>query len=422
MAEKQKNWAGNYEFSTTNLHHPTSIEEIQALMKNSRKVKVLGTRHSFNHIADSDDVHISLNHFNNVVALDTERCTVTVEAGMRYGELGVYLNAQGFAIHNMASLPHITIIGAVSTATHGSGAKNGSLATAVSGLEFVTGNGDIVTLSREIDGEQFNGAVVGLGGIGVVTKITLDIMPRFDMQQYVYLNLPAAQMVENWDAILASAYSVSIFTDWQTENHNQIWLKMLVTDDTPIEEKPEFFGAARATKRYHPIGEMAADNCTEQMGIRGSWHERLSHFTMDAIANEGNDLQAEYFVSRQNALEAFKVMSELRATLAPVIAISEIRMIAADDLWMSPYYKQDSVAIHFSWQRDLPGVLQVLPIIEERLAPFAPRPHWGKLFTMPAKDIQSRYEKLADFRQLLQHYDPQGKFRNAFLDEYIFGD
>jgi xylitol oxidase len=422
MAEKQKNWAGNYEFSTTNLHHPTSIEEIQALVKNSRKVKVLGTRHSFNHIADSNDVHISLGQFNNVVALDRERLTVTVEAGMRYGELGVYLDSEGFAVHNMASLPHITIIGAVSTATHGSGAKNGSLATAVSGLEFITGNGDVVTLSREKDGEQFNGAVVGLGGIGVVTKITLDIMPRFDMQQYIYLNLPAAQMADNWDAILDSAYSISVFTDWQSEHHAQIWLKSRVTDAIPFAEQAEYYGATRATKRYHPIGEMAADNCTEQMGIRGSWHERLSHFTMDAIANEGNDLQAEYFVSRQNALAAFKVMSELRETLAPVIAISEIRTIAADNLWMSPYYKQDSVAIHFSWQRDLPGVLQVLPLIEERLAPFEARPHWGKLFTMPAKAIQSRYERLADFRQLLSHYDPQGKFRNAFLDEYIFAD
>jgi alditol oxidase len=421
MAEKQLNWAGNYEFSTTNVHYPTSVEEIQALVKNSRKVKVLGTRHSFNHIADSEDVLISLRNFNNLVALDRERQTVTVEAGMRYGELGVYLDSEGFAVHNMASLPHITIIGACSTATHGSGAKNGSLATAVSRLEFVTADGEIVTLSREKDGEQFNGAVVGLGGLGVVTKLTLDIMPRFDMRQEIYLNIPLTQVADNWDEILDSAYSTSIFTDWQTENHNQIWLKTLVVDDTPFEEKPEFFGGTRATKRYHPVADLSAEHCTEQLGIRGSWHDRLPHFTMAAMSNEGNDLQAEYFVPRHHALEAFKVMSELRATLAPVIAISEIRMIAADNLWMSPYYKQDSVAIHFSWQRDLPSVLQVLPIIEERLAPFAARPHWGKLFTMPAKDIQSRYEKLADFRQLLQHYDPQGKFRNAFLDEYIFG-
>lgn len=422
MTEKQKNWAGNFEYSATNLHLPKSVEDVQAIVKNSNKVKGLGKRHSFNHIADSAEDILSLKQLDQVLSLDAHRQTVTVEAGITYGQLSEYLNGEGFALHNMASLPHISVIGACSTATHGSGDKNGNLATAISALEFVTADGEIVPLSREQNKEQFQGAVVGLGAIGVVTKVTLDIMLRFDMRQDVYLNLPLSQLVAHVDDILSSAYSVSLFTNWQGEHINQVWLKSRISDDVPWLGKPEFFGATQASRPVHPLEEMSAENCTEQMGITGSWQDRLPHFRMDFIASKGDELQSEYFVAREHAASAIKAMSQLGEHFAPLLFASEIRTIAADDLWMSTCYKQDSIALHFTWKRDWSALQKVLPLIEEQLAPYNARTHWGKMFTMPPDQVQAHYEKLADFRALLNHYDPQGKFRNAFLDKYIFGE
>jgi xylitol oxidase len=422
MIENRNNWAGNYEYAATALHVPQSVEQIQELVARCNKVKALGTRHSFNTIADTDADMISLQHLNRIVALDRERLTVTVEAGARYGEISDYLHREGFALHNLASLPHISVAGACATATHGSGVANGNLATAVSALEIVTANGAIVALSREQDGDQFLGAAVGLGGLGVVTKLTLDIQPTFNMRQNLYENLPLSQLETAFDAVMSSAYSVSLFTDWRDETINQVWLKRRIVDNELGAAQPVVFGATLATRNLHPIGDLSAENCTEQMGVPGAWHERLPHFRMNFTPSSGEELQSEYFVPRDAAYAAMSAVNQLGDRIAPHLLISEIRTIAADNLWMSPCYQQDSVAIHFTWKRDWLAVSKVLPLIEDRLAPFNARPHWGKLFTLSPHRLQSRYEKLADFQQLLRHYDPHGKFHNAFLETYIFGE
>src|SRR5215212_3574935 len=190
MLENRRNWAGNYTYSAARFHAPETVEQLQELVSRSSKLRALGSRHSFNGIADTTEDQISMEHFDQVLALDRERGTVTVEAGIKYGQLGQYLHSQGYALHNMASLPHISLAGACATATHGSGDDNGNLAIAVAALEMVTANGDVVVLSRDQHPEQFPGAVVGLGGLGVVTKMTLDMVPMFAMQQEVYENLP----------------------------------------------------------------------------------------------------------------------------------------------------------------------------------------------------------------------------------------
>ncbi len=418
--ETHQNWAGNLTYSAARLHHPTSVAEIQAIVRQSRKVKALGSRHSFNTIADTSDDLISLDRLNRVVALDPQQRTVTVEAGMKYGELGVYLHDAGYALHNMASLPHISVAGACATATHGSGDTNGNLATAVAALEIVTGEGEVTTLSREHDGETFQGAVVGLGGLGIVTKVTLDIGPTFTVRQEVYETLPRVALEEHLDEIMSSAYSVSLLTDWQNDRVNLVWLKRQVTDDTPANVAAALFGAKLALADRHPIAELSAENCTPQMGVPGPWHERLPHFRMGFTPSAGEELQTEYFVPRQHAVAALRAVTALREQLKPLLQISEIRTVAADTLWMSPCYRQPCVALHFTWWKDWPAVRQFLPTLEESLAPFDARPHWGKLFTIPAARVQALYPKLPDFRRLLQSYDPQGKLRNAFLDTYIF--
>ena len=415
----RKNWAGNYEYKAENLYSPKSVEEVQALVKKLDKQKALGSCHCFNNIADSPMNQISTQNLNKVISIDEKANTMTVEAGARYGQFAPQLDKKGFALHNLASLPHISVAGACSTATHGSGVKNGNLATAVRGLEFVNANGDVVNLSRDKDGETFNGAVVGLGALGIITKVTLDIQKTYQVRQDLFQDLPLQSLKDHFDEILSSGYSVSLFTDWQNQNISQVWIKRRVEADT----KPmaaDFYGAKAATKNLHPITKLSAENCTEQMGVAGPWYERLPHFKMGFTPSSGEELQTEYFIPRENALDAILALEKKGSLIFPQLMITEIRTIAADNYWMSPCYKQDCVAIHFTWKQNPAEVILILPVLEAELAPFNPRPHWGKVFTMAPLVIHERYEKLPDFLQLIKNYDPQGKFRNAYLDLNIY--
>ncbi len=414
------NWAGNLSYGTDHLHEAASVEQIRSFLRSEDKVKVLGTRHCFNSIADSRYNLLSLKPLHEVVALDATARTVTVDAGITYGQLCPHIDSKGFALHNLASLPHISIAGAASTATHGSGERNGNLATAISALEIVTAAGDVVKLSRKADGEVFRGAVVGLGALGVITRITLDIQPTYQVRQFVYEDMPLAQMKDNFDRIQASGYSVSLFTDWQNRRIQEVWIKSRIGDGQPFAAPPEFFGAKLATRNLHPIAELSAENCTEQMGVPGPWYDRLPHFRMGFTPSAGKELQSEYFVSRANAIDAILAVERLRDQVTPHLLISEIRTIAADDLWMSTCYRRPSVTIHFTWKPDWPAVRNLLPVIEKELSPFQPRPHWGKLFTLSPAAIRSHYERRGAFIELAAKYDPKGKFRNDFLNTYVF--
>ncbi len=410
----RKNWSGNYTYKAPTLHQPKTVADIQAIVKTAGKQKALGSCHCFNDIADSPQSQISTQHLTSIVGIDEKASTVTVEAGARYGQLAPLLDEKGYALHNLASLPHISVAGACSTATHGSGVTNGNLASAVRGLELVTPNGEVINLSRDKDGDAFNGAVVGLGALGIITKVTLAIEKTYQVRQDLFQDLPLQSLKDHFDAILSSGYSVSLFTDWQNQNISQVWVKRRAEADTK-DLGADFYGAKAATKNLHPITRLSAENCTEQLGVAGRWYERLPHFKMGFTPSSGEELQSEYFVPRQNALDALLAIEKKGNLIFPQLMISEIRTIAADALWMSPCYGQDCVAIHFTWKQNWPEVKKLLPMIEAELAPYQARPHWGKLFTMAPAVLQSRYKKLPDFLALVKQYDPQRKFSNAFL-------
>ena len=413
-----RNWAQNLTYATDRLYEPATVTEAQEIVRSHRKIHPIGSRHCFNTIADSTHAHISLSRLKQVVELDRTAHTVTVEAGMRYGDLCPWLHEQGYALHNLASLPHISIVGACATATHGSGVAHGNLATVVSGIEFINANGDLVHLLRDKDADVFAGAMVGLGGLGVVTRLTLDLVPAFEMTQHIYQKLPLQALNEHFDEIMESGYSVSLFTDWQSDAVNQVWVKRRVDDDREV--GPEFFGARLAATNLHPIQDHPAKFCTPQMGLPGPWYERLPHFRMEFTPSSGKELQSEYFVPREYAPDVARTLHAMRDLLAPLLMISEVRTIAADELWMSPCYGRPCVAFHFTCHQKPELLQKTLPIIEEALQPYEARPHWGKMFTMQPDRLQAHYIKLPDFRDLLRTYDPEGKFRNAFLDEKVF--
>ncbi len=413
--EPLKNWAGNFTFSTSNVFYPRSVSEIQTLISTLPYMRTLGTRHCFNRIADSKHALVSTRQLNKVIDLNADKKSVTAEAGIKYGELAPWLHEKGFALANLASLPHISVAGSVATATHGSGVNNKNLAAAVNAIEFVRADGSLVQLSRDKDGDKFLSAVVNLGALGIATKLSLDIEPTFMVRQHVYLDMPLTQLTENFEKIVSDGYSVSLFTDWQRDFINEVWVKSRADNANEHKAAAEFYEAKAATRNMHPIAELSAENCTEQMGVPGPWHERLPHFKMGFTPSSGKELQAEYFVPFDKAVEAIKAIQRMGNKIGPHLFISEIRTIAADELWMSPAYKQKSVSIHFTWKQHTKEVMALLPQIEKELMPFKVRAHWGKLFTLSPNVLSAHYEKLNDFRQLMKTYDPKGKLKNDFI-------
>ncbi|MXX26196.1 MAG: FAD-binding protein [Caldilineaceae bacterium SB0668_bin_21] len=445
----QRNWSENIRFASAEIHAPRTVEALQEIVRASRKVRVLGARHSFNDAAAIDaqvDVdgtqevsgdpswaYISLENLDAPVEFDHESGTVTCSGGITYGELCTQMHAEGVALHNTASLPHITVAGACSTATHGSGDGNGNLATAVVGMELVTADGDLKLMTLEKDREDFEGSVVALGGLGVVTRMTLAMEPAYSMQQYVYNDLPSATLYDNFDEIMSRAYSVSLFPDWQGDTVNQVWFKhrtgrwgvngQQATEPEAVDLglPSELYSAKAASTHLHPVPELSAEGLTLQMGIPGAWHDRLHHFQIDSTPASGDELQTEYFVPRAHAVPALQAVEVLRDRFRSMLWISEIRSVAADRLWLSQSYGTPTIGIHFSWRKNWPAVREVMPLVEEALAPFEVRPHWGKLFSIAPKQVQAAFPRMEDFKALLGSADPEGKFRNGYLDRYVFG-
>ncbi|MPY58901.1 FAD-binding protein [Streptomyces spongiae] len=414
MSDTLTNWAGNITYTAKELHRPHSIEGVRALVAGSDAVRVLGSGHSFNEIAEpgGEGVLLSLTELPPVVEVDTAARTVRVGGGVRYAELAAAVHRHGLALPNMASLPHISVAGSVATGTHGSGDANGSLASAVREVELVTADGEVVVIGR---GEpRFGGAVTSLGALGVVTALTLDLEPGFEVSQHVYVDLPLAGL--DHAAVAATAYSVSLFTDWREPRFNHVWVKRR-TDQPPA----DFPWAAPATEAVHPVPGMPAENCTRQFGVPGPWHERLPHFRAEFIPSSGAELQSEYLLPRPCALDALHALDSVRDVIAPVLQICEVRTVAADEQWLSPSYGRDTVALHFTWIDDTAAVLPVVRRVEEALEAFDPRPHWGKVFTVPSAVLRERYPRLGDFRALAEELDPAGTFRNGFVRD-VLGD
>jgi xylitol oxidase len=410
-----RNWAGNLVFHAAHVHRPASVVELQEIVAGSDRLRAVGTGHSFSPVADTTGDLISLADLPVSVDLDPATSTVTTTAAVRYGELATLLHSQGWALPNLGSLPHISVAGACSTGTHGSGRTLGCLASSVSAIELVRPDGELVTMGR--DDPSFPGAVVALGCLGVVTAITLDVVPTFDVRQTVYEGLSRTVLYENFDEVFDSGYSVSVFTDWRGGTA-RVWHKERVGDHSP-ELGAEWLGATAATEQAHPVSGMDPASATEQLGRPGPWHERLPHFRLDFTPSAGEELQTEYLVGREHGIAACEAVERIREQVSPALYVSEIRTVAADDMWLSPCHGRDTVAVHFTWVPDIDLVTPAMYAVERALEPFDPRPHWGKLFTTPPDVVRGRYPRLGDFQQLRRTFDPDNKLGNGFVDRYL---
>lgn len=412
------NWSGTYTYRAQQVYRPRTTDELRRLIETaSSSLHALGTRHSFNGIADAAGL-ISLDALPGKVTIDQDAHTVTVPPAMRYGDLARFLQPAGWALSNLPSLPHISVAGSVATATHGSGNGNQSLASAVAGMSVVTGTADLVRIDQT--SPEFPGAVVHLGALGVVTEITLAIEPTFEVRQVIYEHLPWDQLTGSFEAVMGAGYSVSAITDFAGDDLDMLWIKSRVDDDRSSKLPSELFGARAATEKLHMTRGIDPVHCTPQLGEPGPWYERLPHFLLEFTPSSGAEIQSEYLLDRRYASSAIEALRGLGHAIAPLVKSAEIRTVAADELWLSPAYEQDVIGVHFTWQPDAAAVNALVENIEAALQPFHPRPHWAKVFG-EGHQWSELYPRLADFRRLVEAYDPRGIFRNPYLSRTILG-
>jgi alditol oxidase len=412
-AGSRKNWAGNVAFRAADLSRPATVGQLQALVAKTDRIRALGTGHSFSDIADTPGTQVSVAGLPPEVEIDSAASVARVAAGLTYADLAVRLDEKGFALRNLASLPHISVAGTCATATHGSGLANTSLAAAVTGMDMVTADGDLVKVDSDLDASS-----VHLGALGVVTSLTLEVVPSFEVSQRVYEDLPLQVLDDHFADIMAGGYSVSLFTDWRAPRLTQIWIKQRTGDATNITAAP-WFTARPADGPRNPVPGASPDACTQQLGVPGPWYDRLPHFRPGFRPSSGAELQTEYLLPVASAVPALHAVNEIADRIAPVLQICEIRAVAADRLWLSPCYLRDSVAIHFTWVLDPAAVTPAVTLVERQLAPLRPRPHWGKVFTMSSEALRESYQRMPDFLRLIDQHDPAGKFRNAFTDRCL---
>lgn len=422
-----RNWAGNHVYRAARLVEPRSVDELQAVVAGADRLRVLGTRHTFNDLVDTPGDLVSLRRLPRRFELDAGRGRLTIDGGTTYGDLAARLDAEAWALANLASLPHISVAGACATATHGSGDRQLSLAAAVTSLEIVRGDGELERIDE--DDPRLPGAVVALGALGAVTALTLSIQPAYRVRQDVYEDLPFATAIDRLDRILAAADAVSLFTDWSEAAFHQVWLKRrvdpadAVARASTLELRPAVLGEARpATVEHHPIRGLSAESTTPQLGSVGPWHERLPHFRLDHQPSAGEELQSEYLVPRASAAAGLAALASLRPLLAPLTLATEVRSVAADDRWLSPMVERDTVGFHFTWRPDWPAVRDALPAVEGALEPFDVRQHWGKLFTIPAQRVRAAYPRRRQFVELARALDPRGAFANDFVERFVLRD
>ncbi|MGN6609010.1 MAG: FAD-binding protein [Jatrophihabitans sp.] len=408
------NWSGNVTFSTTTLHEPRTVEELQAVVAAQARLRVLGTGHSFSRIADSDAALVSVRGITGPVEFDDDAGTVDVPAGARYGDIVEQLHGHGRALHNLGSLPHISVAGAAATGTHGSGVGTPGLAAAVRGIELVRADGELVHLRAGDD--DFAGAVVGLGALGVVTRLTLATQPTFAMRQQVWLDAPTTTVLEQFDTVMSSGYSVSLFIDPGPHDViGRIFVKSLA-DAEPVDGAA--WGARPATSPEHPLAGEDARAATPQLGEVRPWFEVLPHFRLSFTPSSGDEQQTEYFVDARDGAAALEAV--LALDLDDALQVMEIRTIRRDDLWLSMAGGRDSFALHFTWHNRDEAVRRACLAVEEVLRPFAPRPHWGKVFFLDRDEVRSRYDRLPAFAALAARFDPDRTFGNDFLERYVY--
>ncbi len=413
-----RNWAGNVVFSASELLRPTTVEQLQEIVRDAPLIRALGTGHSFSPVADTTGALVSTADLDLTVEVDTtgSSAVAIVPGGWTYAQVATALHEQGWGLPNLGSLPHISVAGACATGTHGSGSALPCLAASAVGVDLVRGDGELVHVAA---GEaEFPGAVLSLGALGVATRLWLSIQPTYDVAQEVLLDVPVTEAIEHAEQMLASATSVSLFHTFSGRaTLDSVWRKQRTDAPADTAAADWRWGGRPAAEPVHPVPGQDPAATTSQLGRPGPWHERLPHFRIEFTPSVGQELQSELLLPREHAGAALAALEERRADIAPALQVFEMRTVAGDDLWLSPCGGRDTVATHFTWVHDLADVRPALDTVERVLAPFDPRPHWGKVsLAHDAAAVEHSYPRLGDFRALAERMDPERCFTSAHLE------
>jgi FAD-linked oxidoreductase len=427
-----RNWAGTESAVATEVVRPRDVEEITAAVgraaREGRTVRARGSGHSFTAVGAAHDVALELGEWTGITAADLDTGLVTVRAGTTLRALNAELDRLGLAMTNLGDIDAQTVAGAIATGTHGTGARFGGIATQVAGLELVLADGSVVGCSDTERPELFAAARVGLGALGVVSTVTLRTEPSFV--------LAAEERPEPLDAVLEALEQNCSGNDhfefyWfpygpqaLTKRNNRM---PAGTPPEPLSRARQFvayelmenrvFGAVcrlgrRVPRLVRPLNKMSSNV------LSGRSYRDISHRVF--VTNRRvRFVESEYAVPRPALGE---VLTELRRRVPelaePVMFPVEIRVAAADDIWLSTAYQRDSAYIAIHQFVGMP-YRDYFDLFESIVAGVGGRPHWGKMHTLDAAALRARYPRFDDFAALRKELDPAGLFANPYLDRVL---
>ncbi|MGW4158259.1 D-arabinono-1,4-lactone oxidase [Streptomyces sp. NPDC004788] len=426
-----RNWAGNEEARPSRVLRPASTEDVATAVKDAvrdgLRVKAVGSGHSFTGAAVAPDVQLRLDRFDGVTSLDAETGLVTVEAGMPLWKLNPLLAAHGLALENMGDIDRQTVTGAVSTGTHGTGARLGGIATQIRALELVLADGSVVTCSPTERPELFAAARVGLGALGVITRVTLQTVPLFAIHARDAA-MPVAETLERVQELADTNDHFEFF--WFPHSTTALTRRFRrLPGDTPLRPVGEFarrldetltnvgFEALnRVGTRFPGLVRPSARLAARLMSSR-EWTDHS--YKVFPSPREVRFHEGEFAIPREHAVDALRAIKRWIDEHDERVSFPlEVRFSAGDDIWLSTANGRDSCYIAFHQYHRMP-YQRYFTACQDILAGFGGRPHWGKMHDLDAGLLRPRYDRFDDFVALRDRLDPAGVFGNPYLDRVL---
>jgi L-gulonolactone oxidase len=433
FGNRWRNWGRNQSCSPAAIEEPESELEVVEAVGRARAagqaVKVVGAGHSFSDIACTDGRLLRLDRLDRIVSMDRETGSVTVEGGIPLWKLNEELAQRGLALSNLGDIDRQSISGAVSTATHGGGARFGGLATFVTGLELVTAAGEVVQCSAEVEPELFACARVSLGALGVITKVTLQCEPAFRLHA-VERPCTVEELVRDLDEIADANEHIDCYWFPHTDVAT---VKVANRTDAPVRAwrgwkryrnevlLPNHVYAARcAVGRMRP-GRIPANMQRVAAGIGRSQQTDVSHRIL-CSRRLVRFVEMEYAVPRSELTQLLLQVRDLIETEGLRVDFPvEVRVAAADDIPLSTAHGRATgyLAVHLSAGTPRPRIERYFRGVEGLMLDAGGRPHWGKLHFQDAAGLSPRYPDWDRFRRVRTRVDPDGRFRNRYLDRVL---
>jgi len=430
-----QNWAGTASADPVRRHWPRSTDEIAdaitAAAKDDLPVRALGSGHSFTAAAATSGAALDLSGWTGIVAADLDSGLVTVRSGTTIRELNAALEMLGLAMANLGDIDAQTVSGAISTGTHGTGARLGGIATQVTGIELVTADGSVVSCSADARPDLFSAARVSLGALGVISTITLQCTPAFALAADER-PMPLDEVLGRFGELAADNDHFEFYwfpygKNALVKRNNRVaggnaapgampnWRRFL---EYEVMENAAFGALCRTGRAVpatiKPLNRLAAATLSKRS------YSAPSHQVF-VTPRRVRFVESEYAVPREALLD---VLGELRAGVPrlahPVMFPVEVRIAAADDVWLSTAYGRDSAYVAIHQYVGLP-YQEYFQLFESVASAAGGRPHWGKMHTRDAAYLTGAYPRFADFLRVRDETDPGRLFANRYLEQ-VFGD